>query len=303
VVFDAAWPFATAGRAVQLSSSATQDNTANDDVANWCVALNEYDAVNHLLGTPAAANRDCNVSETICNDNLDNDGDGQIDCADANCVGQTGSLGEVCQATETTCDDGFDNDRDSLVDCDDPNCAGLMGPGGIACASGSMTLFFSEYIEGSSNNKAFEIYNPFGTDYDLSNCSVKLYANGAVTATTTANLTGTLASHDVYVICNSSSNAGILAVCDLQNGTANYNGDDALELVCGGVTVDVIGQIGVQVIWGTSPTITQNATIRRKCGITDGDAVGSDAFDPAVEWDGFAIDTIDGLGSHTVTCK
>jgi len=319
VHFGVSTPLAAGAKAIFVSDStvwtgfsgtlfaygpATQDNTANDAVANWCVAFAEYDAVNHLLGTPAAANRDCNMNETICNDNLDNDGDGQIDCADANCLGQTGSLGEVCQATETTCDDGFDNDRDGQIDCADANCAGMPGPGGINCPSGSMTLFFSEYIEGSSNNKAFEIYNPFGTAFDLSTCQVKLYANGSATATTTANLTGTLASHDVYVICNSSSNAGILAVCDLQNGTANYNGDDALELICGGVTVDVIGQIGFDpgTEWVSGGVSTLNQTLQRKCAITNGDAIGSDAFDPSVQWNTFAIDTITGLGSHA-TCK
>ncbi|MBU1243934.1 lamin tail domain-containing protein [Myxococcota bacterium] len=163
VVFDAAWPFATAGRAVQFSTSATQDNTANDSVANWCVAINEYDAVNHLLGTPGAANRDCNVSETICNNNLDDDGDGQIDCADTNCLGQTGSLGEVCQATETTCDDGFDNDRDSLTDCADPNCAGLMGPGGIACPVLNTVDLTGYYVEVYQNGVLKQTYTLNGT--------------------------------------------------------------------------------------------------------------------------------------------
>ena len=32
--------------------------------------------------------------------------------------------------------------------------------------------------------------------------------------------------------------------------------------------------------------------------IEAGDANGSDLFDPAVEWDGFAIDTFHGLGAH-----
>ena len=40
-------------------------------------------------------------------------------------------------------------------------------------------LFISEYIEGSSNNKGIEIYNPTGADVDLSNYSVKMSRNGA----------------------------------------------------------------------------------------------------------------------------
>ena len=34
--------------------------------------------------------------------------------------------------------------------------------------------------------------------------------------------------------------------------------------------------------------------------MTAGDTDPSDAFDPAVQWAGFATDTFDGLGSHTV---
>ncbi|HNQ44310.1 MAG TPA: lamin tail domain-containing protein [Candidatus Cloacimonadota bacterium] len=39
-------------------------------------------------------------------------------------------------------------------------------------------LFFSEYIEGSSNNKAIEIFNGTGETVDLSEYSVKLGSNG-----------------------------------------------------------------------------------------------------------------------------
>lgn len=41
--------------------------------------------------------------------------------------------------------------------------------------------FFSEYIEGSSNNKAIEIYNPGNVVIDLSNYELRLFANGAIT--------------------------------------------------------------------------------------------------------------------------
>jgi hypothetical protein len=34
--------------------------------------------------------------------------------------------------------------------------------------------------------------------------------------------------------------------------------------------------------------------------VGNGDTDTSDVFDPTVEWEGFAQDTFDGLGSHTV---
>jgi len=66
--------------------------------------------------------------------------------------------------------------------------------------------------------------------------------------------------------------------------------------------IDVIGQIGVDpgTGWGTSPTSTENATLRRKSSIFDGDVNPYDAFDPSIEWNGFAQDTFSGLGTHSV---
>ncbi|HEV2951840.1 MAG TPA: Ig-like domain-containing protein, partial [Actinomycetota bacterium] len=46
---------------------------------------------------------------------------------------------------------------------------------------------------------------------------------------------------------------------------------------------------------------TADNTIRRKASIEAGDPVGSDPFDPAVEWDGYPIDTFTGLGTHSTT--
>src|SRR5690606_34508762 len=64
--------------------------------------------------------------------------------------------------------------------------------------------------------------------------------------------------------------------------------------------LDVIGQIGVDpgTEWGIGPTSTADNTLRRKAGVCAGDANGTNVFDPAEEWDGFAIDTFIGLGFH-----
>jgi hypothetical protein len=59
----------------------------------------------------------------VCDDGVDNDHNGQIDCADPDCVGQTGPCGETCEKPEASCFDGFDNDGDGLFDCDDPDCS------------------------------------------------------------------------------------------------------------------------------------------------------------------------------------
>ena len=52
----------------------------------------------------------------ICNDGIDNDGDGFVDCADFDCAEST----EI----ECNCNDGIDNDGDGFTDCDDFDCEG-----------------------------------------------------------------------------------------------------------------------------------------------------------------------------------
>jgi predicted extracellular nuclease len=183
---------------------------------------------------------------------------------------------------------------------------GLLGSmaGAVAADSttGSGGLFFSEYIEGSSNNKALEIYNDTGATADLTGYAVKMYFNGSSSAGLTINLAGTVAAGDVYVLAQSSASSVILAQADQTSGAGWFNGDDAVALVHGSDTLDVIGQIGFDpgAQWGSGLTSTQDNTLRRKPSIHQGDPDGTDVFDPAVEWDGYATDTFDGLGSHTV---
>ena len=170
-----------------------------------------------------------------------------------------------------------------------------------AAATTPTELFFSEYIEGSSFNKAIEIFNGTGQTVDLSRYTVQLYSNGAATPSQTMSLSGNLADSDVHVLAHGSAGPEIKAVADGTNSSViNWTGDDAVALVKNGAFVDVIGQIGVDPgsQWGTGDTSTAENTLRRTETVTAGDTNGSDAFDPAAEWDGFAQDTFDGLGSH-----
>lgn len=170
--------------------------------------------------------------------------------------------------------------------------------------SADSELFISEYIEGSSYNKALEIYNGTGAAVDLSTYTIELYSNGAAIASKSVALVGMLADGDVFVIAHTDADPVILAQADQidpANSTINFNGDDALVLKNGGVVIDVIGRIGELLVWGSGDITTQNHTLRRQASIMAGDADGSDAFDPAVEWDGFVSDTFDGLGSHSVS--
>ena len=168
------------------------------------------------------------------------------------------------------------------------------------------SLFISEYIEGSSNNKAIEIYNGTGTAVDLSasNYQLEFYFNGSTSALTTINLTGSLADGDVYVVADNDAVATILNVADLTSTASFFNGDDTIILRNSSGIVDVIGQLGVDPgsQWGTGDTSTQDNTIQRLNTVCGGDSNETDAFNPAVEWIGFPQDTFTGLGSHTANC-
>lgn len=170
-------------------------------------------------------------------------------------------------------------------------------------AAAQSYIFFSEYVEGSSNNKALEIYNGTAGTLDLgaSSAQIKIYINGSSLASTPISLTGTIASGGVHVIANSASAAGLLAVANSTSSGLTFNGDDAVELVINGTTMDIIGQIGMDPGsgWGTAPSSTVNQTLVRKSSVNTGDVNGGNVFDPSSEWDAYAVDEFSNLGAHS----
>jgi len=142
----------------------------------------------------------------------------------------------------------------------------------VSFASAQTDLFFSEYVEGSGNNKALEIYNPTKLTIDLNNYYVLRFSNGNPTYAEggITHLSGTLASFKTFVLVNGqvTSTASSPACSPILQAMANQldgaypaptymNGNDAIALVKtpGGVapsadmsnvtSVDLIGQIGL----------------------------------------------------------
>ena len=174
-----------------------------------------------------------------------------------------------------------------------------------ALAQDDGCVIFSEYVEGSSNNKAVEIYNGTGADIDMSTLTIERFNNGSTTAGYSSALEGTLAAGDVFVIVNSSAVAELLALGDTtHNSFTFYNGDDVLVLYQDGLVIDSIGRLGEDPgsVWGTEPCTTGEHTLRRKADVCCGDTVLDDAYDPALEWDCFDQDDFSGVGSHTNDC-
>ena len=165
-------------------------------------------------------------------------------------------------------------------------------------------LFFSEYIEGSSNNKAIEIYNPTSNAIDLSNYSIERFNNGGVSPSGTLTFpVGTMiAPGDVYVAGNASGVAGITTPSDTLHSITFYNGDDCMVLhnLATGDTLDKIGYLGQDpgASWTVGSGTTQNFTLVRMAGVQQGQLDWSVG---ATEWEVLLIDVFDSLGAHTMT--
>ncbi len=161
-------------------------------------------------------------------------------------------------------------------------------------------LYFSEYVEGSSNNKALEIYNSGNEAINLSGHKVEMYFNGSASAGLTINLTGTIPAQGVFVLAHGGANPTILASANQTNSSGWFNGDDAIVLKNGDTILDSIGQVGFDpgTEWGTGLTSTADNTLRRKTSITSGDSAINFSFNPAEEWEGYAQDTFDHLGTY-----
>lgn len=169
-------------------------------------------------------------------------------------------------------------------------------------------LFISEYIEGSTTNKALEIFNGTGSTINLNAYVLQVYLNGATSPTSSLTLFGSLQDGKVFVIGRTDADRAIINVMDIgSNGLMNFDGNDAIVLRKGGTMgpiVDVIGQIGVDpgIGWSNMDVSTNDRTLRRRKDICKGDPDGSNAFDPAAEWEVFAVNALDGLGKHAVLC-
>lgn len=162
-------------------------------------------------------------------------------------------------------------------------------------------LFFSEYVEGTSNNKALEIYNPSNVAIDLSTYRVRLYANGTTNATSTQVLSGTIAPGSTLTLVHPSLTANAVIVgTKLVSSVTNFNGNDAITLEKNGTVIDAIGQVGFDpgTQWVNGAVTTLNKTLRRKPNINQGSIppAAPAIWNPALEWDAYNVDTFNGLG-------
>ena len=65
-------------------------------------------------------------------------------------------------------------------------------------------LFISEYVEGTGQNKAIEIYNPTSSPINLSHYQLERYSNGSTNSSSggVTQLSGVILPGDVFVVTN-----------------------------------------------------------------------------------------------------
>jgi len=170
-------------------------------------------------------------------------------------------------------------------------------------------LFISEYAEGSSDNKAVELYNGTGRNVDLSNYRIWGINNGGSWAESELMLSNILAHGETHVIRNvNATNTHMIAVANQIVPSAapmTFNGDDALGLAknIGGafVLIDAVGTSGPDPGsgWGVSGVAdaTRDHTLIRKANIREGNV---DWASCSNEWVVLPIDVFTNLGIHAV---
>jgi len=196
----------------------------------------------------------------------------------------------------------------------------------IAVSAQCDRIFISEYVVGTGNNKAYELYNPTSEPIDLNGYILERWSNGEQQVTDQTNLAGTIEAYGTWVVANGQTEdvdlgTFISPACDpelqaLANQLDNpypaptfMNGNDALVLVNYSLSppvFDIFGKPGEDPgqAW-TAPDgtfITSNQTMVRKFDITGGVTVPPLEFVPLADWDTLGTDNWTNLGIHDCAC-
>ena len=220
-------------------------------------------------------------------------------------------------ATFPGCTDPTACNYEATANEDDGSCT--YPEAGLDCSGGpleSCTLFFSEYAEGSSNNKYLEIFNPGLTEVSLTTMALAHTVNAPATPGTYETwvefpANSTVAAGNVFRVVHTSAAPELLNSADFIYGNLS-NGDDGFALVEGSPTdfviLDIIGD------WNGDPgsgwdvagtaNATQNHTLVRKPNVLSGNggdwplSAGTNPDDS--EWIVLEVDDWSDFGQHTI---
>lgn len=161
-------------------------------------------------------------------------------------------------------------------------------------------LFISEYIEGTSNNKVIELFNPTGNNISLNNYKVSVFSNGSKNGNAIV-LSGSIPSKGTYIIANTKADSVILVIADTVSGSLSFNGNDAVALIntSANDTIDIIGVIGNDPgkSWAVDTGSTVDHSLVRRPAIHSGQ---TDWVTGAGEWEVYSVNDFTHLGTHTM---
>lgn len=201
---------------------------------------------------------------------------------------------------------------------------------GTSFAQNCSDLFISEYVEGTGNDKALELYNPTSATINLTGYRIERFSNGQATSASGGilSLTGSVAPYSTFVITNGQTSTSpsspacspaLQAMADQLDGVypapTYMNGNDAIVLFKNAVIIDIFAKTGDASIstsesWSdefpydgsVGAWWTKDQTLVRKATVMAGVSVNPDPFIVTIEWDSLPKDTWTGLGSHTCDC-
>ena len=240
------------------------------------------------------------------------------------------------------CTDSLAFNYDSTVCYDDGSCIGLelgctdilamnydstinTNNGSCIYLNDKVELFFSEYSEGTSNNKYLEIYNTTSIPVDLSSYGLTRVSNAPINIDIYEywidfDSGAVIPANDVYVIAHPSADSIILAQSDMTY-YALSNGDDGFALVYGEKPTSPIASGNQYIIldrigdfsgdpgegWDVAgiTEATKDHTLVRKCSITHGDtnwivSAGIDSL--TSQWLVYPLDYWIDINQHSYFC-
>ncbi|MBI2967931.1 MAG: SBBP repeat-containing protein [Bacteroidetes bacterium] len=189
-------------------------------------------------------------------------------------------------------------------------------------------LFISEYVEGTGQNKALEIYNPTDTTLWLNRYFLRVFMNGAPTPLI-VQLNGFLAPKQTHVIANPNAGGAIQAVTNQTSNKLNFNGDDPIQFIkvknsfipnidsiegigqnphaiFDTLDLDTIDQIGIPGVdpgnngYPVGSGTTKDATLIRNYSVSSGI---TDWGCGQKQWRIIGQDIVSNLGIHNNACK
>ncbi|MFA8299856.1 MAG: endonuclease [Hyphomicrobiales bacterium] len=152
-------------------------------------------------------------------------------------------------------------------------------------------IFISEYVEGTSYNKAIEIYNGTNSTVSLSNITLKKQSNGSG-SWYSLSLNGSIAPSSTFVIAHSNADYSLRSKADMTSSSSvmSFNGNDPIALFQGSTMLDIVGTYN-----GGSAYFAKDIVLARKSNITE----GTTDFDIS-DWNSLYKTSYSGFGSHTV---